>query len=176
MLKKTLLAFLLSCVIIFAVGCNSYSAYKDYYSNVEEYLEIWTLSGFYYGETEMSPLFPSQINELDVEDFFCRYDQQFLLGEGVQLFLKVQYSDKPSFEDEVHRITSLTYSCKNEFNATECEVYALRLGDDLTSEYCFINTITRSVCYVYLKNIPKSEIEIDHKFVPKNYTEYGKVG
>ena len=160
------LAFVLLC------GCHSYTAYKDYYTDTADYPEIWTLSGFYRGQEERSPIFPDRLNDLTVISFFCRYDQQLPLGEGVQLLLEIQYPDKQAFTAEVDRITALTVPCPDAFGGLEA--HALRLGVDLTSEYCLINRAEQTIYYVYLKNIPKEQVEFDQRYIPRGYSGYGE--
>ncbi len=173
MVKRT--ALLLLCVMLLLSGCNSYTAYKDYYTDVESYSEIWELAGFYRGSEEKSPLFPQTIDGLDVIDFSCRYDEQLPLGEGVQLLLSVRYEDEAAFDNELDRIASLTDSCDETFGKSAFDAYALRLGEELASEYCLVDVKNQTVHYVYLKNLPLTEIEFDYSFVPDGYSGYGDI-
>ena len=71
-------------MLFLLTGC-SYSAYIDYY-DIKDYNSIWELTGFRHGYDNTSLLFPENIDDLEVVDFFCRYDQQLPLGEGIQVF------------------------------------------------------------------------------------------
>ena len=168
-MKKLIPIFL----AFFLVGCHSYSAYKDYYTDPADYSQIWSLSGFYRGDEEISPLFPHRIDTLNVTTFFCRYDQQLPLGEGVQLLLEIQYSDPYAFAQEVDRLTALTFPCPDAFD--DLEGCALQLGENLASEYCLIDRKQQTISYVYLNNIPREQVEFDHRYIPKGYSGYGEM-
>lgn len=173
---KKAVVFLWVFLLIFSAGCNSYSAYKDYYSDPKDYLQVWQRSGFYNAAESSSPLFPKDIDHLDVVDFMCRYDEQLPIGEGVQLYLKIQYKDQQSFDDEVDRIASVANVCNDAFDETNFDAYVMRLCEELVSEYALVDDNEQTVSYLYLKNIPKSEIEIDHTLLPKGYSGYGELG
>lgn len=175
-MRKKLLALLLSLgLMVFAVGCSAYPAYKNYYSNASDYHRIWKLEGFYRGPGEQSALFPQDLHELDITDYFCRYDQQLPLGEGVQLLLEVQYSDPIAFADEVNRIASITSNRSDAFSQNDYDAYALRICEELACEYAFADEDSQLICYIYLRNIPKKQIEIDHKLLPTGYSGYGEL-
>lgn len=169
-MKKLIPMFL---AILLLAGCHSYHAYQDYYTDPADYPQIWNLSGFYRGDTEISPLFPQTLDLLEVTAFFCRYDQQLPLGEGVQLLLEIQYPDEQAFAAEVDRLTALTFPCPDAFGGLEA--HALRLGEALTSEFCLIHRAEQTVSYVYLKNIPREQVEIDQRYIPQGYSGYGEM-
>lgn len=168
---KKLMGFVLAVLLL--AGCSSYNAYQDYYTNPADYSEIWALSGFYRGDTDRSPLFPESLDGLNVITFFCRYDQQLPLGEGVQLLLEIQYDDPLVFDREVDRLMGLTFSCPDVFD--NLEGYALRLGENLASEFCLVDREKQIVSYVYLKNIPREQVKFDHRYIPEGYEGYGEV-
>lgn len=168
-MKRLIPVFL---VFVLLCGCHSYTAYKDYYTDPAEYSQIWELSGFYRGEEERSPIFPERLDALNVITFFCRYDQQLPLGEGIQLLLEIQYPDARAFAAEVDRLTALTVPCSDAFD--DLEAYALRLGENLTSEFCLINKAEQTIGYVYLYNLPREQVEIDQRYIPRGYSGYGE--
>lgn len=174
MIKKIITILLLLGIVVFTGGCNSYTAYKDYYTNPNDYSKIWTLAGFYWGYEEISPLFPKQLDNLEVADFMCRYDQQLPLGEGVQLLLSIAYEDPTSFEREVDRIASLTTDRNDSFNDSLLDAYAVRICEELVSEYALVDSSNQMIYYIYLRNIPVNEIEINHELLPHGYTGYGE--
>lgn len=155
-------------------GC-SYVAYQDYYTNTDDYTEIWYLTGFRHGEEGISPFFPQSIDNLNVKTFSCRYDQQLPLGEGVQLFLEVQYADDILFNEEIERIETMSFECDQFFEESQLSAYATHLGENDSSEYALIDKEQRIIYYIYLKDLPKDEIEFDMRYVPDGYMEYGEV-
>lgn len=174
-MKKILSLLLAACLLAALVGCNSYHAYKDTYTDPESYPKLWSLAGFYRGEGDRSALFPQSLHGRDVAQFFCRYDQQIPLGEGVQLLIKINYEDPTLFEDEVARIASLATLRNDAFSDSSSEVYAVRICEDLASEYAFVDSSSQVIKYIYLRNIPKDEIEIDHELLPTDYVGYGEL-
>ena len=124
-MNKKFIAIILSLTLLLFSGC-SYVAYKDYYSNIDDYYEIWELPGFNHGYSGVSPLFPENLENLDVKDFYCRYDQQLPLGEGIQVFLKIQFYDNNLFEDELSRIKKTSSECGEYFDKSDFESYAIR--------------------------------------------------
>lgn len=174
-IKKVLFFLLSLCTVLYCSGCSSYTAYKDYYNDICSYEEIWDLSGFRHGYDGPSPLFPSDVEKLDVVDFFCRYDQQLPLGEGIQVYLHIHYEDNEVFQDEVKRISALAFDSTDAFNKTEFSAYSLRLGTDLSSEYAMVDGSNQNIYYIYLQNLPQNEIEFDGSLIPNGYTGYGEV-
>ena len=162
---------LLVIIICCLAGCG-YSAYKKYYNETDDYNEIWNLTGFHHGYEDKSPLFPEKIDGLGVSEFHCRYDEQLPLGEGVQIFLKVNY-DSDSFETELKRISDVATENTTEFTNDEFSAYAVRLGDDGCYEYALTNKTEKTVCYIFIYGLPEKEIEIEKAFLPNNYIDYG---
>lgn len=171
-----MLSLVLVISILFSLTACSYVSYKDYYREKEDYLDIWSLAGFRHGYDGVSRLFPADIEELDVEDFFCRYDQQLPLGEGVQVFLEVKYSDAVELDAEIKRISSMAFGCNEFFESQNTlSAYSTRLGEEYSSEYALIDKTNQKIYYIYLQAVPKEEIEIDNTFLPKNYVGYGEI-
>lgn len=175
MYRKYITLFIFIINIFFILTGCSYVAYKDYYSDTGDYKEIWKLTGFRHGYEDISTFFPKSIDNLDVRDFRCRYDQQLPLGEGVQVFLEIQYTNENLFDTELEKISSMSFNCDDYFEESVFSAYATRLGKDFSSEYALVDEEQRVVYYIYLQNIPKSEIEFDHKFLPIGYTGFGEV-
>ena len=167
-MKKYIFILLMMCLLISSSSC-SYISYKDYYTNPDDYQKIWSLTGFSYDFDGVSGIFPDTIDGLNVESFFCRYDQQLPLGEGVQLVLQINY-DEGSYEREVDRIELLSYECDDFFSETELLFYAKRLCENGVSEYVAFDAQNLSIYYIYLQYIPKDEIEFEHRLLPDDYS------
>ena len=172
--KRFVVLIVVISMLFLFTGC-SYVAYKDYYSESEDYTNIWELTGFRHGYDDISPLFPESINDLEVIDFICRYDQQLPLGEGIQIFLEVNYRDADTFNMELEKITSMTFNCSSYFEESGLFFYATKLGVDSSSEYAVVDEEEMKVWYIYLQDLPKSEIEFDEKFIPIGYSDYGEI-
>ncbi len=166
MFKKFSAVILVVIIALSFSGC-SYIAYKDYYTK-EDYLNIWELEGVRYDAEGISPLFPESIEDLDVQEFFCKHDQQLPLGEGIQILLKIHY-DTDLFVSEKERISSITEECTDSFNNPDFTAYSTQICNEGVSEYVLINNEAQTIYYIYLQDIPKKEIESDHKLLPEEY-------
>ena len=171
---KRIIIFLLAVFISLSFSGCSYASYKDYYTNPNDYKQIWTLTGFSYGFDGVSKIFPDTIEGLNVETFFCRYDQQLPLGEGVQFVLQIKYNDD-SYEREVDRIERLSYECDKFFSETDLSFSAKCLCENGVSEYVAFDDKNLSIYYIYLQCIPKDEIEFDKRLLPDDYSGYGEL-
>lgn len=176
MLKKALVVILtLLTVLVLFSGCK-YTAYKTYYGDISDYSEIWSLNGFFYEgyNSESSSFFPQKLDGLDVKDFYCRYDEQLPLGEGIQVFLHIKYKDDTSFNDESERLSTMSIDCNKYFEKTGLTAYATHIGVSGSSEYALVNPEKQEILYIYLKDLPTEEIEFDNAFLPKGYN-YGDI-
>lgn len=161
------------CVFIVCIcvsGCQ-YSAYKKYYTDINEYSTIWSLTGFRHGYDQQSPLFPGAIDDLQIIRFYCRYDEQLPLGEGVQLFIKVMY-DEASFAEELQRILTVANRDETNFTSSQWSAYAVRLGEDGCWEYALADEKLNEVYYCFIYNLPQSEIQAEDAVLPDNYADY----
>lgn len=163
---------LLSCVATFS-ACE-YSAIKEYYNDPQRYSEIWELSGVRDPLEEENTIFPKDLSGLGVVTLFCRYDQQYPLGEGVQILLEVKYEDGEDFQKRIDELSQQCFGVDEYFTGVE-KVFAVRFWDDYSMEYAVVNEDEQSISYIYLQSLPKDEIEIDEKFIPIGYCDYGKV-
>lgn len=171
-LKKPVVCFLLALCIIVCSGC-SYEAYKEYFTEVTTYSEIWELPGIRGGVENGDSIFPRDISGLNVETFFCRYDEQLPIGEGIQIFVQVRYDDIEGFRNEKQRLQSKYNNCDAYFNVDGYSFRSSNLSELEFLEYAAINETEQTVIYVYLQDLPYEEIEFDEKFIPNGYTGYG---
>ena len=169
--QKSITFIFLTSVLVFLCSC-SYLACKDYYEDPDSYKEIWNLAGFRHGYDGISPFFPNTLENKEVEKFFCRYDQQLPVGEGVQVFLQIRYKDN-EFRQEVERLAKISFRADEYFDESDFLVYALRLGENCSSEYAIIDEQEGIIIYIFLYFIPKSQIEIEHSLIPDVYAGYG---
>ena len=169
-MKKRIL-LLVVLIIFFVSGCG-YSAHKKYYNEISDYQKIWELSGFRHGYEDKSPLFPIEIADLNVKTFYCRYDEQLPVGEGVQILLEIGYDDL-TYKSDLNRISEISVENKENFTDNEFLVYYIQLGKNGCWEYALINEEEQTVNYIFLYNLPKKEIEFEKTFLPNNYVDYG---
>lgn len=174
-----MLIVLISFMEIF-VGCK-YSAVIEYYNDPKQYADIWDLSGVRDAQEEKNTIFPKNINDLEVVTFFCRYDQQHPLGEGIQILLEIKYFDAEEFQREVDTLSQQCF-CVDDYFTDLNKVFAIRFGEDDGIEgendgieYAAINENEQVISYVYLDDLPKEQIEIDSKFIPNGYYGYSTV-
>ena len=175
-LKKTVVYGCILIIMITFIGCK-YSAYTDYYTNVEDYEEIWSLPDFQHGYDygEVSDFFPESLDDLNVYELFCRYDRRRPLGEGIQIYLEIYYEDAEVFATEVERISQMGFECNEQFDDTDFLAYATKLGKDYDSEYALIDEEEQIIYYIYLGGMSEEEIELDEQFIPNGYYDWGEV-
>ncbi len=161
----------IAILLIFCLAGCSYSAEKTYYKDTADYDKIWSLTGFNHGYEDKSPLFPDTLTGYNVEDFYCRYDEQLPLGEGVQIFLEIRY-DENDFPAQQERISKMATEDAENFTESGFSAYVLQSGDNGRYEYALIDDGEKTVYYIFLYNLPKKEIEITKNLLPKNYTDY----
>lgn len=171
-LKKPIVCFLLVLFITVCSGC-SYEAYKEYFTEVTSYSEIWELPGMRGGVENGDSIFPRDISGLNVEMFFCRYDEQLPIGEGIQIFVQVRYDDIEGFRNEKQRLQTKYNNCDAYFNVEGYSFKSSNLSESGFLEYAAIYEKEQTVIYVYLQDLPYEEIEFDEKFIPSGYTGYG---
>lgn len=173
-MKKGIFPILFICLLLLS-GCR-YSAYKHYYSDMEDYGKIWGLPGFRHGYDTEEMFFPANLKSYDVINFYCRYDEQLPLGEGIQVYLEIQFSNEDSVKTEIDRFSFLAQKCDAFFEESGFEAYAARFGDDIGSfEYALVDYHSRKIYFIYLQSLPKSEIEFSHTLLPNGYTDYGNI-
>ena len=160
--------------LLMLAGCGSY---KKYYTDAQDYTDIWYLLRFDYGYEygSIPPIFPQSIDQLTVERFFCRMDEFLPLGEGFQILLEVSYPDETDFSQETDRISSTGFSCDQFFPELDYKAYAVLLGENGCSAYALIDQEQRVVYYIYLQKLSPKEIELDSKFIPAGYEDYGEI-
>ena len=173
-LKKVIVWCLWVLIIVACSGC-SYKAYKDYFTEVNSYSGIWDLPGMRGGKNNGDSIFPQDISSLNVETFFCRYDEQLPIGEGIQILVQIRYDDIESFRRETQRLQSLYADCDAYFDVDGYDFIASSLSGADFLEYAAIHENEQTVLYVYLQDLPYDEIEFDEKFIPNGYTGYGEI-
>lgn len=90
------------------------------------------------------------------------------MGEGIQILVKIHY-DTDLFVSEKERISSISGECADSFNNPDFAAYSTQICNEGVSEYVLINNEDQTIYYIYLQDIPKKEIELDHKLLPKEY-------
>lgn len=174
-MKKAIFLILSICLLLLSSGCQ-YTAYKSYYSDIEDYEEIWDLSGFRHGYDDRRMFFPANLDNYNITGFYCRYDEQLPLGEGIQVYLEIQFPDDVSIKTEIDRLLEFSAKCDDLFEKSGFEAYATRLGDDIgTYEYALVDHHSKKIYFIYLQSVPKNEIEFSHTLLPNGYTEYGEI-
>lgn len=172
--KNSFIVWFFIFLLIVCSGC-SYSAYKEYYTDTSKYAEIWNLAGIKSNVESGESIFPSNINGLNVEEYFCRYDEQLPLGEGIQILLKVKYISETTFLDEKKRVQAISYDCNAYFSTNEYSFYATHFAESGFFEYVAICQEDKIIYYLYIQDLPCEELEIDDTFIPDGYMDYGEL-
>lgn len=166
-MKYLKMFFLVICLSVLLSACG----YKTYYSETAKYGEIWELAGLSAEYTESSKkLFPESVDNLTVNDLFCRYDENLPLGESFQILLEVKYINKSKFDNEIDRISQIAYECDKNFLNNSVEAFASRMDKNTYFEYALTDKDSLTVYYVYLQNIDTEDIEIDSCLLPDSQT------
>ncbi|MBQ6831654.1 MAG: hypothetical protein IJO28_03360 [Oscillospiraceae bacterium] len=171
-IRNILLILILSVMFLCFTGCD-YIAYKNYYT-IDDYTEIWDLTGFDYKYIDLDFIFPAEIENYEVTDFFCRHDEQLPLIEGHQILLEVQFPDEEALAGELERIIPMTTQCSEHFKNSSLDAYAVSLGEVIEDgwsffEYALVDKNNYKVYFVYLQDLPKKEIEFSHTLLPDDY-------
>ena len=174
MIKRIILTVLTVLLVSSLVSCGYAVADTDYYTE-KDYDRIWELPGVSVSVDGGKSVFPESIDNLEIKDFFCRYDQQLPLGEGVQVFLRIKCDDE-LFESEIQRLQDLGQTDFDDlFEESGCTAFVNSLGEEYSYyEYALIDETEREIIYVYLESLPKDEIEMNFKYLPSNYQDYGR--
>ena len=168
-MKRTLIVFLTLIIALSFTSCGYMAVSTAYYNETKDYDSVWELAGV--TESEAS-VFPESVEGLETEEFFCRYDECLPLGEGVQILLRVKYDDS-DFENEIKRLKEIASDDHDDL--FEYSAFVSRLGEEYSFyEYALSDGEQKEIVYVYINGLPKSEIEIDGKYLPSNYEDYGR--
>lgn len=163
---KKIFVIVLVCAMLFLFsGCDN----SIYFEDIEDYNEVWELSGYGAKEDGALPIFPSEIKDLDVIDFYCKYKEKLPLGEEIQVYLQVRYDDSEAFEKEKERLITVARSCDELFDNTDLSAFCVQSGEGYMWEYSLADDIKSEIYYIFVKDIPKSEILFDSKLLPKEY-------
>lgn len=173
MFKKGFSIILIIMVILILSSCSFHS----YYDDISDYSTIWKLAGFRHGYEAQSTFFPDTIDNMSVDEFYCRYDENLLLGESIEIYLKIHFLNEDLFEQEVSRISNHAFVCSDKFQNSKCAAYATRLGDfeefensiEDSFEYALLDDEQNTIYFIYLQNVTAEEVEFNHEFLPDDY-------
>ena len=174
------ISYISANLVILILGLSLFScgyiAKRSYYTELEDYNAIWELPGVSVNQDDNSlSVFPGSVDDMEVEAFLCRYDEQLPLGEGFQVFLRIKY-DNEVFENELQRLKNeFTSDLNDSFQDLAYTAYVKCLGEAYSYyEYALVDETKKEITYVYLESLPKDEIEMDHKYLPNDYEDYGR--
>ena len=177
-MKRSLSIAVILCLVVSFFGCKMTS---DYYKELSDYEDIWYLEGMRIDYLDHSPIFPASIESLEVQDFFCRHDIMFPVGEEIQIYLEVKY-DTQDFSKEVERIKEAGTLCSEWFDRNlNLTAYCVELGKDINIddweadyEYALVDESLQTVYYIYMIYLDEHEIEFPKEFLPTNFTGYSE--
>ncbi len=165
-----LLAFLLLCLC----GCSD-EYEKTVINDVSKYETVWDLPE--HRIAEPSKLFPSDISDKKVNEFYCEHITTLPVGTEWQMVLEIAYTAE-EYGTELAIIQKL---CENSpvcgktdyFNNT---AYATAWNWNGCYEYVVLNEASHTATYLYLQLKNKDDVSIDEALLPKGYDlEMGNV-
>ena len=170
---KIYLLGLILFAIMLSSSCGNY-IFPKVYNDTEDYLEAWELTErnvYYNGKnTGVLAVFPKEIADLDVIDFYCFHFEIIVGQPDYQIHLAVKYNDE-EYKKEIQRLKSIKvlnnvrYDSENlsspayvaVWNWWDCYEYAICHDED--------NTID----YVYLQEVYPPDTKLDDSLLPNNF-------
>ncbi len=158
-----LLAFLILCLC----GCSD-EYEKTIIDDISKYETVWDLSE--HRIDDGSKLFPSEIADKKVNEFYCEHITSLPIGTEWQMVLEIEYNAE-EYNTELSRIQKLcekspVYNKTDYFNNT---AYATVWNWNGCYEYVIVDEATHTVTYLYLQLKDKEDITIDNTLLPNNY-------
>ena len=161
-------SFFAFLILIFCVTSCSDARQETVISDIGDYNNVWTMPERRADETNV--LFPSSVNKEHCLSFFCKHTTYRLVGTGWQVSLEIKYDDS-AYLSEIDRLNSLCTESPicGTSEHFDCHVYATVWNWNGCFEYAVVDENEKTVCYVYLQLIEKSDLEIAQKHIPKGY-------
>lgn len=158
-----LLAFFILCLC----GCSD-EYEKTVIDDISKYETVWTLPE--HRASENSELFPSNIGDKKVNEFYCEHITALPIGTEWQMILKIEYGDE-EYSTELARIQKLctnspVYGETDYFNQI---AYATVWNWNGCYEYVIVDDVSHTVTYLYLQLKNKEDIFIDNTLLPNGY-------
>lgn len=168
-MKKIFIILLVISLML--TGCSDVYE-RIVYDDVEEYDLIWDLPEKRIVDLK---LFPKNIDDYNVTDFYCDYTVYFPVGTGYEVLLSVKF-DENTYQDEIRRISNLTEIKKVQYDTNNfiLPAYVSTIGYLSSNEYVLVDKENYTLHYLYLQLVDKEEMEINTDFLPKGY-DYGNV-
>jgi len=160
-------------MIFLLVLASLFSFEYELYTDVEDYDKIFELTEIRHSEA--FELFPEDVSDLTVEDFFCEWDLGFVGSSSTEICLSVVYS-QDTYAAEIARLSQLANN--NVVYDTQTFIlpaYVTVLGYDCTSWYALVDESSYTVHYVLLQLVYEEDIDMNHDFLPRGYYDLGDV-
>lgn len=166
-MKKYVL-ILISFILILSLSSCSDVYEETIISDIEEYDNIWTLPER--RASEISALFPNNVNEEQCVTFICKHTTYQLVGTGWQVLLEIRY-DESLYFSEIERINNLCTDSPicGSSEYFDNQAYATVWNWNGCFEYAVVDEQEKTVCYIYLQLIQKDNLNLDEKYIPKGY-------
>ncbi len=123
-----------------------------------------------------SALFPRNLDNKTVSNFYCEYYEYLPIGEGCQFLLEIKYDEK-EYKTEKDRISKIANS-KIQFDETNFSLpaYVTVYGFSDIYEYALINADEKSIAYIYIQSVKKKDLTLESKYLPKDFKDYCNEG
>lgn len=173
-MKKVLSIILCLFMTLLLVACADDSFGHETYTKTKDYDKIFDLTEIRFDESAFE-LFPQNVDDLQVVDFYCEWELGIVGSAKVELLLSVNYQ-QVDFDNEISRIKALGNGNIN-YDDTNFKfpAYVSMLGYMNTNYYALIDEANTTIHYVLLQLIYEEDIDINKDFLPDNYVELGEV-
>ncbi len=174
-MKKLIAILSIVAVLLGAfAGCAPDSFGHETYTDVADYYKIFELTELR-EKIEIQELFPEDISDLDVQDFYSEWELGFVGSADYELYLSIQYSDE-EFNAEIDRIKDLYHGCiLYDTEHFHYPAYALVVGYLNTSVYALVDESNGIIHYVCVQLMSDDRLDIPDDLMPIGYHDFGEV-
>ncbi|MBQ8000066.1 MAG: hypothetical protein IJ298_02475, partial [Ruminococcus sp.] len=173
---KKLIAVLSIVAVLLGVfaGCAPDSFGHETYTDVADYYKIFELTELR-EKIRLQELFPEDISDLDVQDFYSEWELGLAGSADYELYLSIQYSDE-EFNAEIDRIKNLYHGCiLYDTEHFRYPAYALVVGYMDTSVYALVDESNSLIHYVCIQLMNDERLDIPDDLMPIGYHDFGEV-
>ncbi len=164
---KKITILLLSLFLLCLCGCSD-EYEKTVIEDISKYEIVWTLPE--HRIDEGSKLFPGDVADKRVNDFYCEYITSLPVGTEWQMVLEIKFGAE-EYNTELTRIQKLcenspVYGENDYFSNT---AYATAWNWNGCYEYVILDDADYTATYLYLQLKNKEDISIDKALLPRGY-------
>jgi len=119
-------------------------------------------------------VFPDVIPDEAVQkDYYYYANTPPILSAKYQIHLKLEFSSKVSYDQEVSRLSELVGNSAKKIKVNDDfqgkKAFIAVMGEKDTYEYAVCDTDGKTIDYIYLQSIGESSVEFDKGLLPSDY-------